>query len=276
MQRSADGRQAYPSFAAALLARRRIDFAAGRHRLGHLGKSRALACGTSTFSRLCGRLFHSNLSSRNPQTIFSVSSHNGISEISSGCGAIFLVGATHDDLQAFVRQRPLERPRLIPQRAHTHVAFFVGGQDHRHGLGMDRLGDGVRRGGKKPLNQMRSGIGFDLVPRAPLNSVQIPAKANRGQSSFNANRTTSHASCRSPGSAPARIRRSCSPEQGSGFLASASRARVLRILVTGNPPARGGGGMLERIIVNSRPASAFLMTNRETRRSSAAGCRHTG
>jgi ABC-type uncharacterized transport system substrate-binding protein len=28
------------------------------------------------------------------------------------------------------------------------------------------------------------GIGFDLVPRSPLNSVQIPAKANRGRSSF--------------------------------------------------------------------------------------------
>src|SRR5258708_39072525 len=34
-------------------------------------------------------------------------------------------------------------------------------------------------------------MGFDLVPRSPLNSVQIPAKANRGRSSFNANHTTS-------------------------------------------------------------------------------------
>ena len=34
-------------------------------------------------------------------------------------------------------------------------------------------------------------MGFDLVPRSPLNSVQMPAKANRGRSSFNANHTTS-------------------------------------------------------------------------------------
>src|SRR5260370_24888616 len=34
-------------------------------------------------------------------------------------------------------------------------------------------------------------MGFDLVPRSPLNSVQMPAKANRARSSFNANHTTS-------------------------------------------------------------------------------------
>src|SRR6476646_8761216 len=35
------------------------------------------------------------------------------------------------------------------------------------------------------------GIGLDLVPRSPLNSVQMPANANSGRSSFNANQTTS-------------------------------------------------------------------------------------
>jgi hypothetical protein len=31
--------------------------------------------------------------------------------------------------------------------------------------------------------------GFDLVPRSPLNVVQMPAKANGGRSSFSANQT---------------------------------------------------------------------------------------
>jgi len=35
------------------------------------------------------------------------------------------------------------------------------------------------------------GTGFDLVPRSPLNSVQIPAKAVSGLSSLSANQTTS-------------------------------------------------------------------------------------
>ncbi len=35
---------------------------------------------------------------------------------------------------------------------------------------------------------------------------------------------------------------------------------VLRILVTGKPPARGGGGMPQRIMVISRSAPAFLTT----------------
>jgi hypothetical protein len=34
-------------------------------------------------------------------------------------------------------------------------------------------------------------MGFDLVPRSPLNSVQIPANANGGRSSLSANHTTS-------------------------------------------------------------------------------------
>jgi hypothetical protein len=33
-------------------------------------------------------------------------------------------------------------------------------------------------------------MGFDLVPRSPLNAVHMPAKANRGRSSLSANQTT--------------------------------------------------------------------------------------
>jgi hypothetical protein len=35
---------------------------------------------------------------------------------------------------------------------------------------------------------------------------------------------------------------------------------VLRMLVTGGPPVRGGGGMPHRIIASSVPLSAFRMT----------------
>jgi hypothetical protein len=34
-------------------------------------------------------------------------------------------------------------------------------------------------------------MGFDLEPRSPLNSVQIPTNANGGRSSLSANQTTS-------------------------------------------------------------------------------------
>ena len=55
---------------------------------------------------------------------------------------------------------------------------------------------------------------------------------------------------------------------------------VLRMLVTGYPPARGGGGIPQRIIVSSRSPSAFHTIGepdgQETRPASAAGCRRSG
>jgi hypothetical protein len=44
----------YPSLTATFLARRRVDFAAGRHCRSYLGKSGAIACRTFMFSRVCG------------------------------------------------------------------------------------------------------------------------------------------------------------------------------------------------------------------------------
>jgi hypothetical protein len=44
---------------------------------------------------------------------------------------------------------------------------------------------------KKPKTLCGPGTGFDLVPRSPRYSVQIPAKANGGRSSLSANHTTS-------------------------------------------------------------------------------------
>ena len=81
---------------------------------------------------------------------------------------IFLVGPPGDDLERVIRQRPLQRPRLIPWRAHPDVALLVGRQDHRHGLGMDRLNDGVGRGRQETIDQMRARNGFRLSASVSL------------------------------------------------------------------------------------------------------------
>src|ERR1700759_4641697 len=47
---------------------------------------------------------------------------------------IFLVGTLGDDLERVIRQQPLQRPRLIPSRAHPDVTLLVRRQDHRHGF----------------------------------------------------------------------------------------------------------------------------------------------
>ncbi len=60
----------------------------------------------------------------------------------------------------------LQTARFIPRRPHPDVSLFVCGQDHRHGLGMDRLDEGVRCRGQEPINQMRARNWFRLGPRA--------------------------------------------------------------------------------------------------------------
>src|SRR5262245_36311199 len=76
-------------------------------------------------------------------------------------------------------------------RAHPNVTLLIGRQDHRHGLGMDRLDDRVRRRRQEAVDLVRPRHGFDFVPRSPLNAVQMAAKANSGRSSLSANQTTS-------------------------------------------------------------------------------------
>jgi hypothetical protein len=51
--------------------------------------------------------------------------------------------------------REIQRRHFAPRRAHPHVPLFVGGQDHRHGLGMDRLDHRVRRCREKTIDLMR-------------------------------------------------------------------------------------------------------------------------
>ncbi len=91
------------------------------------------------------------------------------------------------------------------------------------------------------------------MPRSPLNSVQMPAKANSGRSSVSANHTTSFffVSGFGSGAYSAKLLTG-TKHRFSGF----SQPRqcgddVLRMLVTGGPPVRGGGGMPKRIMTSS-------------------------
>jgi hypothetical protein len=69
--------------------------------------------------------------------------------------SIFLVFATHHDLQNIIRQRPLQPFRLIPRRTHPDIVFFRRGKDHRHGLGMYGLDNRIWRGREKTIDEMR-------------------------------------------------------------------------------------------------------------------------
>ena len=63
---------------------------------------------------------------------------------------VFFISAARNDLQRVVRQWPLQRICFIPRRAHPDVTFFFGRENHRHGLGVNRLNDCVRCGVRKP------------------------------------------------------------------------------------------------------------------------------
>jgi len=136
-------------------------------------------------------------------------------------------------------------------RIHTSP-LFVGREDHRHGLRMDRLDHRVRRCREKTIDLMRPPAPVSTSCRdPPLNVVQMPAKANSGRASLSAK----------PDDIlflglRVRLRRilgeAVDRDQAAVFPASASRAScgddVLRMLVTGGPPcARVGGGMPHRI-----------------------------
>jgi hypothetical protein len=100
-----------------------------------------------------------------------------------------------------------------------------------------------------------SGVGFDLVPWSPLNSVQIPASPQREPDDIfllglrvqlrrilgEAFAGTNH--------------------RFSGFSQPCQCGDdVLRMLVAGGPPVRGGGGIPQRIRVISVPVSLLRIT----------------
>ncbi len=65
--RASVGSPGYPSLTTAILARDRIDFATGLHRLHYRRKSGAIACRTFVLDRFHGWLFHLNPFRRAPQ-----------------------------------------------------------------------------------------------------------------------------------------------------------------------------------------------------------------
>jgi len=94
-------------------------------------------------------------------------------------------------------------------------------------------------------------MSFDLVPLSPLNSVQMLANANNGRSSLSANHTTSFFLVSGFGSGAYSAKLFAGTKQRFSGLSQTRQCGddVSLMLVTGYPPARGGGGIPQRIIV---------------------------
>src|ERR1700750_406126 len=90
----------------------------------------------------------------------------------------------------------------------------------------------------------------------------MPAKAHSGRSSFRANQTTSFflVSGFGSGAYSAKLLKG-TRQRWSGFGQPRQCGdEVLRMLVTGGPPVRGGGGMPQRIKIISRSSPELPMT----------------
>jgi hypothetical protein len=94
-----------------------------------------------------------------------------------------------------------------------------------------------------------------MVTRSPLNSVQIPPNANRGRSSFSANHTTSFLPVAGFGSGAYSAKLLAGTRQRfSGFSQPRQCGEVvLRILVTGKPPATGPYRRLDAARARRKP-----------------------
>src|SRR6202022_1195153 len=101
-------------------------------------------------------------------------------------------------------------------------------------------------------------MGFDLVPLSPLNSVQMPATANGGRSSFRATPTPSFFLVWGFVSGAYSAKLFAGTRQRFSGLSQARQCGddVFLMFVTGYPPARGGGGIPQRIITISRSPAA--------------------
>src|ERR1700741_3671267 len=56
----------------------------------------------------------------------------------------------------------------LPRSTHPHIVLLIGGQDHRHGLGMDWFDYGIRRGRQEAIDLMRPRNGFRLRPSVTM------------------------------------------------------------------------------------------------------------
>src|ERR1700746_555146 len=92
--------------------------------------------------------------------------------------------------------------------------------------------------------------------------VQMPANANRGRSSLSANHTTFFFLVSGFGSGAYSAKLLAGTKQRFSGLSHMRQCGedVLRMLVTGGPPVRGGGGMPQRIVTISVPVSVLRIT----------------
>jgi hypothetical protein len=67
----------------------------------------------------------------------------------SCCRFVLLVHATHDDLERIIGQGTLQGFRLLPRRAQPDIALFVGREDDRHRLAVDRRDNSLGLGRQK-------------------------------------------------------------------------------------------------------------------------------
>ena len=109
---------------------------------------------------------------------------------------------------------------------------------------------------------MRPRYRLRLGAAITIERVQMPAKANSGRSSLSANQTTSFFLVSGFGSGAYSAKLLAGTKQRFSGLSQPRQCGddVLRMLVTGGPPMRGGGGMPHRIIASSRPVSVLCTT----------------
>jgi hypothetical protein len=90
----------------------------------------------------------------------------------------------------------------------------------------------------------------------------MPAKANNGRSPLSANQTTSFFLVSGFGSGAYSAKLFAGTKHRFSGLSHIRQCGddVLRMFVTGGPPVRGGCGMPQRIMTNSRSVPALRMT----------------
>jgi hypothetical protein len=103
---------------------------------------------------------------------------------------------------------------------------------------------------------------FSEAKRKTYARVELSAKAASGRSSFSANRTTSFFLVTGFGSGAYSAKLLNGTKQRFSGLSQARQCgeAVLRMLVTGGPPVRGGGGIPQRIVISSRASPALQTT----------------
>jgi hypothetical protein len=121
-------------------------------------------------------------------------------------------------------------------------------------LGWDRLDHRVRCSRQEPIDEVRAGDRFRLGATVVPVFGPDPANANSGRSALRANQTTSFFLVSGFGSGAYSAKLLAGTMHRFSGLSQPRQCgeAVLRILVTGKPPALGGGGMPQRIITISR------------------------